>query len=100
MNTMLSEIRIGNIALVEAAIGAGGRDPGCRDGARAFWLGAALDALCEGARRFDWHPMPRIVTMSDREPLPAIARATAHLAGTTERLTAAGRRFEIGRAHV
>jgi arginase len=91
---MLTKTRVRDIALVEAAIGAGARDPGCRDGPRAFWRDSQA-ALRRAGARLRWHAMPQDVCVGDPSPLATVARVNTHLADAVDRLAANGERFIV-----
>src|SRR5262245_33778350 len=92
MYTTLSRPKVRNVALVEAAIGAGARDAGCADGPREFWQ--RLQGADVPGVNLRWHAMPRSVTAGDT-PLRAIARVDAHLADTVENLVVQRERFIV-----
>lgn len=83
--------RVRDVALVEAAIGEGARDPGCRDGGAVFWRDSQSALAAEPGLTVRWHAMARERGIA--APLAKIARANAQLAATVEGLSAAGTRF-------
>jgi arginase len=94
MNMMLPNSKMRDIALVEAAVGVGARDPGCRDGPRAFWTNLRDGAPVPGVN-LQWYEMPVHVESGDPAPLPVIARVNAHLTDTVNRIAAQGDRFMV-----
>src|SRR5262245_5151231 len=93
MHTTLVKSKVRDIALVEAAIGAGACDPGCADGPRDFWQ--RLQGACVPGLNLRWHAMPRGVTAGEGSPLRAIARVDADLASTVDKLVSHGERFIV-----
>ena len=91
----LSDLQVRDIALVEAAIGAGACDPACRDGPAAFWRVAKAELTRTPGLRLHWHAMPQRVAAGDAAALAAIARVATHVADAVDRLVTQGERFIV-----
>lgn len=82
------------IAAVEVAIGAGAKDPGCRDGPAGFHHHAEPELRALGVA-LAWRHMPKSVHDASGPPLNVVASAARWTAGVTRGLAAEGERFLV-----
>ena len=87
--------RVRGCAILEAPLGAGALDPGCREGPAAFRESGAPARLARLGLAVDWHSPPGPLAESTRPAEERIARMAEWLAAGTERLVAAGTRFAV-----
>ncbi len=82
------------IAAVEVAIGAGARDPGCRDGPAGFRRHAEAELRARGVT-LAWRHMPQDLRQAEETPLDVVASTARWTAAVTRKLAAAGERFVV-----
>lgn len=88
-----SVARLRSVPAIAATLGAGARDPGCKNGPAAFEAHADA-ALREQGLMLSWHRMPP-QDGACRSPLDAVAGAARWIAGLTRPFTAARERFLV-----
>ena len=85
--------RTQTVAAVEVAIGAGAKDPGCRDGPAGFRHHAEAELRARGVM-MAWHHMPRRL-YEVAAPLDRVAATAGWTARVTRTLAAEGDRFLV-----
>ncbi len=82
------------IAAVAVALGAGARDPGCRDGPDAFRQYAKAELRARGVT-LEWRHLPQRLRRVEGPPLDVVASTARWTASVTRKLAAAGDRFLV-----
>lgn len=82
------------VAAIEVAIGAGAKDPGCRDGAAGFRQYVEPE-LCAHGVTLAWQHMPQSLRDLVASPLDMVASTARWTAGVTRRLVSEGDRFLV-----
>ncbi len=88
-----SVARLRSVPTIAATLGAGARDPGCKNGPAAFEAHAD-NALREQGLMLSWHRMPQQAE-ANLSPLDVVAGAGRWIAGLTRRFAAARERFLV-----
>ena len=82
------------VAAIEVAVGAGAKDPGCRDGPAGFRQHAETELSARGVS-LAWHHMPKNLHDMCAPPLDVVASTARWTAGLTRQLAAEGKRFFV-----
>lgn len=86
--------RTQTIAAVEVAVGAGAKDPGCRDGPAVFRQHAGAELSARGVLLV-WRRMPQSLRDVAAPPLEIVASTGRWTARVTRKLVIGGRRFLV-----
>lgn len=86
--------RTQTIAAVEVAIGAGAKDPGCRDGPAGFRRHAEAELGAHGVA-LAWRHMPKTLHEMSAPRLDVVASTARWTAGVTRKLAADAERFLV-----
>lgn len=84
-----------SLAVVEASLGAGALDTGCRAGPAAFRESGELGRLHDSGMIIDWRRTPAALCVPAGSDEASIARVAEWLATTVERLVSDGTRFVV-----
>lgn len=86
--------RTQTIAAIEVAIGAGAKDPGCRDGPAGFRQHVEAELRARGVT-LAWHHMPKNLHDMSAPPLEVVESTARWTARVTRKLAADGDRFLV-----
>jgi arginase len=89
-----TRLRTQTITAVEAAIGAGAKDPGCRDGPTGFRQYAEAELRARGVT-LAWRHMPKRLHHAAASPLDVVASTARWIAKVTRKSSAEDDRFLV-----